>query len=514
MRKPINIGGDLIISLEDQLTPKQAFCELIENSGAANATTIDIVCTRHMMSICDNGDGTHDPNFIGTPSKSTSRHVRSAIGSKGIGANQACATFGRTWDIQTVSRRHRVYHHYKMAWKENGPLPDQYQGAGQPTHDAPRAIRQGGTKITVTGRRDGSPYVRLDAICSQLEEIYRPYLHSGDIKITLHNPEILFKRQLRDIAYDHRLFAAPINEIQGTAAGHAFTVRYGALKEYNRVLSGCHLIFGPRVVKTLGVIGKYNLPSACYVDVIMSSDWKHTLSTNKNNLARYEDELMQALERLLGDWILKLKQESVSFKMNLLFGRVAATINRALLFLQEGQPGEYQKQEAPPVKTEIEGDDVSDDDDGIGLVEKPKRERRKRARPGGLQGAVREEQRRTTVINVVPDELLGHNLFGVSYADRTGEIEVKINVGKHQRLVAEFVKNERAVDIQNIAIIAFATYVAENRNKFAELFRRLKQLGYEDVDLGSYSSAVITQISNFLIDAAYDDRTFMKRKAA
>src|SRR4029453_16998748 len=137
-------------------------------------------------------------------------------------------------------------HHYVLAWDENGDLPLQYEGPALLKHAAPKEIINGGTKIMVTGRRDGFPTIRLDKLCSSLERRYRPCLNSG-IKITVRNPEINHAQQLQNPALDANFFAGEIKELEGKAAGRPFTVRYGPLKEDHRILSGCHYIFGPRV---------------------------------------------------------------------------------------------------------------------------------------------------------------------------------------------------------------------------------------------------------------------------
>lgn len=512
MSKRMNIGGYLIVELEDQLAPDAALIELIDNALDAGATIVAITLTRRVMSICDNGEGTDDPNLIATPSQSASRHKSSAIGSKAIGAKQACAAFGRIWDIQTVARGKNRYHHYKLAWDENGPLPFQYEGKGEPAHAASQDIRNGGTKITVTGRRDGFPILRLDTICRVLEEVYRPRLNSGALKITIRNPETGFVRQLQNAAYDQSLFIGPIIETAGCAAGRSLAVRYGPLKEHHRVLSYCHLIFGPRVIKTINVIGSLSLPSGCYIDVILSEDWKKLLSTNKTNIARYSDDLLAELERLLGEWIVAQKKQAAEYRLQALCGVVSDLLNETISYLESSRDGKYQAEPKPKVKKQKDKQDKEDEEEQEIIVRK-KHKRRRRAIPGTLAAASHEQQRNCARLKLGFDEKLNQNLFKASFSRTGDEVEIRLNNGPHQREIAEYANQGRIDDLYMIAAMAFATVVAENRSMYPTLFSGLRKHGYEidDTDPGS---TIITMVSNFMIDGIFGRRGSIKKKVA
>lgn len=504
----MKIGGYLIVQLEGQLAVEEAFSELLDNTLDAGASSVNIIFTKRMMSISDNGHGTDDPNLIATPSMSRSRNKRDAIGSKAIGAKQACAKFGRTWDIQTVLKGHNQYRRYQVSWDENGPLPDQYDGTPMPKREAPQEIKNGGTKITVTGRRDGFPGVRLEATCRALEATYRPALASGKYRVTVQNPEIGFIHQLQDQSYDERLFAGPVMQAEGDVDGRKFAVRYGSLKEHHKVLSYCHLIYGPRVIQTVNVVGKHTLPSGCYVDVTLSADWKDTLSTNKTSVARYRDELMKALEGILADWIAKQKAEAAAFRIQVVSGVVSDMLNEAINFLDDGSGTSQQK---PPEDYVAEDADGGEGDD----PDRSKRKtstRRKRSVPGGNLASITDRTKRSARLKIIGDDKLGQRLYAVAHRSGGDDIEIALNTGPHQREIAEYFNQSKYHDLYKMAVIIFSQHVSENKGQFGGVFKSLRKHGYE-IDQSDEASEIVARVSNFLIDAGYGLRGSIKRAA-
>jgi hypothetical protein len=507
MSKPMKIGGYLIVQLEGQLSPLDAFRELVDNAIDARATKIEISLTKKTMTIVDNGDGTDDPNVIATPSMSHSRHNKRAIGSKAIGAKQALATFGRTWHIQTVAKGTNQYRSYKLHWDENGPLPDQFDGPISPARDAPQEIRTHGTKIIVTDRQAGFPNIRLDPICRTLEDTYRPALDSGKLKIIVRNPEDGYARQLKNEARDMKLFAEPVQQENGRAAGRSFVVCYGSLKETHRVLTGCHFIFGPRVIETTDSIGSLALPSQCYVDVTLGTDWKSLLSTNKTKIARYTDELIHELETILTEWVARQKEQAAAYKMELISGAVAALMNESLAILDKKQTGEFRNKpreirDGPLPPRPVPGPPNPDPTT-----------RRPRALFGGDYGVIRERTQGTAILKIEPDKTMGRKLFRTQYLSETNEIVVFLNHGPYQREVKEYFDRGKIDDLYKIAVLAFAHHVSINKSRFARVFSQLRERGY-DIDETDNDSDIVSKISNFLVDALYGRKGSIKRAAA
>ena len=510
MTKRMEIGGYIIVSLEDQLSVEAAIAELLDNAIVAEASYISIALTKRSMMICDNGNGCDDPNLIATPSLSRSRYEQRHIGSKGIGAKHACATFGRVWDIQTCPKGSNKYHHYKVEWDENGPLPQQYAGPARSVQAAPHEIRNGGTKITVTGRREGFPVIRFEKLCAALEARYRPCLNSNVLKITLSTPDSGHRHQLRDAAYDSDLFSGPVMECSGDAAGREFNVRYGVLKEHHRVLSGCHIIFGPRVIKTEDRIGKQMLPSGCYVDVTLSPQWKKYLSTHKDRLVAYSDELFEALENMLATWVSEQKTAASEHKMQLLSGVVSDMLNKSLMFLDPTREGPYQPK---PTAHKEKPEDDEEDENEIRIIKRRKKYRRRRkAVLGGTQG-IEIDRLSCARISIKPDAKLADQLFRASFSSKEGsDVEIYLNTSRN-RLVAELFDQNREADLYKIGVEAFATLVATNPKQFSSLFSGLRARGYKLDDNDPFGD-VISVLSNFMFDALYEQRKNARTKRA
>ncbi|HYK54153.1 MAG TPA: ATP-binding protein [Candidatus Eremiobacteraceae bacterium] len=511
MTRPMKIGGYLIVQLEGQLQPADATGELIENALDANASLITINVSRGSMSVCDNGDGTDDPNLIFTPSMSKSRFKKGAIGSKAIGAKQACATFGRTWEVQTVVRGHNEYRRHKITWHEDGPLPSQYEGPALPANRAPLDIRHGGTRITVTNRQDGFPSLRLERLCDVLEERYRPCLNSGELKIIVRNPETGFDRRLKNAAYEKHLFASPIRELEGVAANRAFKVRFGTLKEYHRALSYCHYVFGPRVLMTDQRLGQFALPAGCYIDVILSDDWKSTLSTNKNRIDRYFDSLVAALDSMLADWITEQRKEAAEFKINLMCGQLSDVMNTSIALLDDGVEGESKAEREARSKR---GERVEEPPrDEIITVKRERRKRRPPAGPGGQLGTVPVPHRKTARLKIDADPRLGHNLFGGTFSTSGDEVVIRLNTGPHQREIAEYFRRGKIDDLHAIAVVAFGVLVGQNPKQFTRLFAGLRKRGYQ-IDESDHHTDITTMVSNFMLNARYGQSGSIKQRLA
>lgn len=509
MTKRMEIGGYLIVQLEDQLSADKALGELVDNAFDANASIISIILTTRSMTIWDNGDGTDDPNVIATPSMSHSRFKKTAIGSKAIGAKQAMATFGRKWDIGTVPKGKNIYHHYVLEWDENGKLPLQYEGYGVPKHSAPAEIRNGGTKITVTGRRDGFPSLRLDKLCRSLEDRYRPYLNSG-VKIVVRNPEVRHNYELRNPADDPNLFSSPINELEGKISKRSFAVRYGALKEDHRILSGCHFIYGPRVIVSESRINKSVLPSACYVDVKLGDEWKTCLATNKDDIIRYKDDLLEVLEQMLGDWIAEQREAASVYKLQVLSGIVSDMLNESLAFLDKSTEGDYQSKRKIK-RPGIEETSIKPDDE-ITIV-RSRKKRRTKAMEGGKFSSEKETLRRCAKLKIVPDKLLGPHLFKATFSPNSNEVTIRLNIGDKQREIAEYYKQNRRDELYKIGVLAFGILVATNPAQYVSLFAGLRANGY-NVDASDHQSDIISMVSNFMLDALFGQRGSIKQKVA
>ena len=243
-----------------------------------------------------------------------SRDDPNATGVKGIGAKQGYAAFGRKWLIETVCGN--VFHRYPVEWKPGQKAPGIYTGRGESARNAPREIKSGGTKITVTQRRDGLEIPKMSLLRRQLEKIYRPSLERG-VVITLHDGingtrETVIKRD-----YSNRL-AEPVKVKTGVVAGRPFKVKYAALKEQDDVLYGMHLVGVNRVFNSTAARRQGLALDLLYRRV----DWwrmKDTFSTNKTRIRFYW--LSKKVYELLAEWRNNARKTIRSRRLSLAMSR-------------------------------------------------------------------------------------------------------------------------------------------------------------------------------------------------
>ena len=242
------------------------------------------------------------------------------------------------------------------------------------------------------------------------------------------------------------------------------------------------------------------------MDVILRQGWRKLLSTNKANLARYGDELIEALERLLGDWISQQKQEAAQYKLRIVSESVAALLNESVAFLDKSRNGKHQSKSHDKKEGGEKGEDKYRP-----RKDRRKHKRRQRGEPGGLFKGINEPHRNGTVLSIVPDVKLGANLFGTSFPSRNS-IEIRLNTGPRQREVAEYYQRGKIDELYKLAVMAFGVHVSDNLSSFPHIFSGLRDNGYE-VDETNRTD-VINKISNFLIDAVWNRKGSIKKVAA
>jgi histidine kinase/DNA gyrase B/HSP90-like ATPase len=475
----IELDGSMILMLENQLLPVEALMELIDNCSDAEATRILIVLTAKTMTVSDDGVGCDDLDKIGTPTKSSSRLKPNKIGRIGIGAKQAMGTFGRRWLLESVTRKGLEYRRYEMKWNPKGELPDKYAGAPLPLDKAPIDIRNGGTRITVSNRQEGVSYT-LDRLCRTLEATFRPLLSNG-AEIYVRDPDTGFDRQLRNI-WSLAKFVKPLLTFNGTAAGRPFKVRAGVLKDADEALSGCHLLFYPRVLQTWQRIGRNALPSRCSIDVILGDEWKELLGTNKNRI-RWADALDTALDELLSGWIAKQQRESVNVRVKLIMGLATTQIHNAIAYLNKQLEGEYGPKPRKPREPNPDPKPRKEPDPNRIIFK-----RRIRAYPDGKYG-IDNDAPGCLDLEIVPDTGLGNMLYDIVYTPSKGIVTVKINTGPEQNFFQKLGASDKkgfiekaAIEVLKVAYFAYGQAASLMHEESEPLFAALTKLGY---DIGS-----------------------------
>ncbi len=452
---------------------------------------------------------------MATPSQSRSRHDREGTGSKGVGAKEAMACMGRTWDIHSVTRAGRdigLYRHHRLTWDPEGPLPYKWQGEGKPAHLAPSEIRKGGTKIMVTDRKEGFPRLttaRMESWCKKLEQNYRPALANG-LSIRISNPEIACDYTLRNRAFDVELFVSFVQQINLTVEGRQVEVRYGVLRQPDDILSGCHYILGPRVIDdSLGING-LSIPLRCYIDVILDPEWKFFLSTNKERV-RYRDEIDEAVATALKIWIEAQIKESINLKISIQLGNAAAPINQVLDMLNPSKTGQWKaKQREPNKKREEE----SPDPEGPNEAEVPRRimgKRRRQAMKGeGEFGVDKIDKTSRCLTLVIKDEMLGNKLWRGAIINGIATIFINVDPVFQPGMMNTIMHHQEK--ITDIAAMAYADMVSQRAKDFDAAFAALRGKGY-NIDESTDPLEIRRLLGNFLV-AELARQVIPKRKVA
>lgn len=109
-----------------------------------------------------------------------------------------------------------------------------------------------------------------------------------------------------------RLWESDRRSFIGSPADRPFTVMAAMTREYDEALNGLHIAFSHRFIIKVDALGGRRLPHLFYGEVQFGDEWKDCLSSDKSEIARHHDELMEAIARLLGDWINILAAARVS----------------------------------------------------------------------------------------------------------------------------------------------------------------------------------------------------------
>jgi Histidine kinase-, DNA gyrase B-, and HSP90-like ATPase len=515
MRDRMELTGYLIVGLEDKLEPIQALRELIENSEKEKATCIDIEITPDYFSFTDNGIGCDDLNLLVTPSQSRSRYDLEGTGSKGVGAKEAMATFGRTWEIHSVTRAGQdvgQYRHHQIAWDLNGPLPFKFAGEGKPANIAPALIRGGGTKLIVKDRKEGFPRLtmrRMEDWCRNLERTYRPALHAGKLIINIANSEIGFNYRLRNTAFDKQKFTKwPLDEFELQLEGKRIKVRYGVLHKVDDVLSGVHYVFGPRVMTTMQGINSVSVPLTCFVDVTLAPEWKLLLSTNKERV-RYRDEIDDLLLAHLKSWIEQQEKEVVSYKLQIELGKAEAPINTILSMLNTTKTGNWQ---AKPIKRKNQQKKKSEKKEAREVIVEPHEHttRRRQAIPGYDFGVSKiDKASHCMKIEIKPSDL-GFRLYNPQIINGVAIINININPTHHPEMFEQIMRE--GWKVTSLAAWAYADAASLKPSEFTRVFDALAQQGYP-IDESTPAHEIRNMVGNFLV-AELNKQVTSKRKVA
>jgi hypothetical protein len=286
-----------------------ALGEFIDNalgSGAGDASAVTVEFDRTSVKILDNGRGIADINAMFTLGDSQSRLNAKDIGQFGYGAKVGALYLAYVMAVETVHAGR--YHRYEVDWEyvlKSGQWPRSYRGSG--TLPAPRGLKKG-TRITLRRRHVGRTW-HGDALAQHLAYIYRPALLAGRrITVVQHRGRNQRAWNLAKMLGSLQL-EKPIH-VRGNVRGMPYALRAGRTRNLSARLNGVHIAFGHRFIVTERALIERHIPAQLYAEVMLSPEWKDSLSANKSSLARNREELLREIERRLTPLIDELEGEA------------------------------------------------------------------------------------------------------------------------------------------------------------------------------------------------------------
>ena len=404
----------LILSLINHELPERhvtALCEFIDNSlgeGAGNATEVLIRYDAKRIIIRDNGEGVQRPQALFTLGDSESRLHHRDIGQFGFGAKVGALYLAWHMAVETVHDGR--LHAHEVDWErvlKSGLWPLEYDGSG-----VPAPTKRKGTDITLTRRHKGRVW-QGEPLAQFLAHIYRPALLAGK-KITVQQRTGSKFTQWELSKYLGKLVLEDKQKLSGVVEGKHFHMLAGISRDLTARLNGVHIAFGHRFIKTEGRLIERHVPAGLYAEVMLSEEWKSSLSSNKSSLVQGHDELLAEVERLLKPLLDKLEERAREIEIKSISVELQSRAQEAIDGLSDelGESGE--------------GEDIAlvgDGDGGGGDVDG--RKPRLKAEGKGAHEPKAAANRRTG-INVVWPPNMGERVSKVDVS----KLEVRVSLNR------------------------------------------------------------------------------------
>jgi hypothetical protein len=437
---------------------------LIDNALDADATEIEISVYRDGFTICDNGNGIEDIMAMFQIGTSGSYSNPNAIGQYGVGGKHAVLEIGTTVAVSTVHGGSYLYHEVdwlavsKMdSWPHHRrPNPIDraflsgrcYEEALVFIHfddDCTPAKPKWNTCVEVRKPHKGKNYFNNHHhFLEALANIYRPALQR-DVKIVYKTVNGL-SFNLAEMKNADPVFDDGI-ECNLVVNGKKAKLIAGICDEHISNVTGMvHIAFINRVIETPRVVSEHSLPTQIFCQVELSSDWKMSMNTYKNEVKEDRDELLNAvwyeIEPIV-DLINELVQEITMTLIDLNIGKrleeaIKATHKKGTKKLKEGGKSLMRKPGGKKGKKKVT-------------------KRKKPWHPGELVEGDKDhttedaeaDEMTSISVSILRDEHLGGLLYKAK-ADRVGgEIRIEVALNPKHKLV------DRAYEEQTDALEIF-----------------------------------------------------------
>jgi hypothetical protein len=286
----------LLETIENQLEPKEAVSELIDNSIDAGATEVEVIFDKENFTISDNGAGVSDMNAPFRLGSSLSEGSKGKIGRYGYGGKAGLLHFGRKIALHTVhgGEYRKFTADFSAGW------PEEYTGTAIHLPRFLGGISNGGSVFKVHQLTKGRRRIVLSSFVDDLSVRYFPALMAGK-KITLANG----KNETSVSLSADAIGLQNLKTAEGVAAGKPFSLYYGDPPQANKHTGRIHVDY--QASRTLFSVNelpnKTFIHHRVYIRLTLGHQWSECLAPDKTHLCKHADELMEAVEAILRPWL-------------------------------------------------------------------------------------------------------------------------------------------------------------------------------------------------------------------
>ena len=307
------------------MTHIDAVSEFVDNTfgpSAGNADLMTIIDAADGTMFVDQGNGVSDLNLLFRLGDGNSRNSSTDIGRFGVGSKFGALTFGTHVTVMTVHNGR--FHQFSVDWNEvleSKKWPKAYEGQGAPASKAPGMLKNGGTVIIVKDLHKGRQRPADKTYIKRLGLRFMPALLLGkNIHVyratSIANAQKgLYKTEL-DIQKEFQQFLKKklkrVEEKLITVNGKTASTTFGEVPDGDSTITGIHITYGGRVIKSLDKLGKDRLPSKLFGRVDLGASWKQSLSYNKTEITSDAEDLELAIYEAAKDMIARLSESEQS----------------------------------------------------------------------------------------------------------------------------------------------------------------------------------------------------------
>lgn len=327
------------------------------NAGYVSAMIYNTVC----ITVSDDGIGMDDLNRLYQLGNTSGYDDLSQIGQFGAGGGHACFWLGD--EVTTTTVHDGVKHEYTWDWSDESTWPRRYRGEGTPVPVAER-FNHWGTKIRIAKLRQYYTRATIQNCARELGLIFAPALRRG-VDLRLYHHLVSGDSERIEVKAFNPTLTDEI-EISGEVERHSnireleplrWTGRAGICESLTEKQGGVHIAFMHRVIEHTKDPFKGRSAPNLYVEVQLdeTTRWKYMLSTHKDKIVKYRDDLINSIYEQIKDLVDKAAQQTQDMQLDIMVAPVAETITMALraagvLYVDPGEdpsPGGQGKRGGP-----------------------------------------------------------------------------------------------------------------------------------------------------------------------